>query len=199
MNTIRSTHIREQIASYDPFNEQEERDKELILGFMDSHEDVFLRSCLAAHMTASAWVTDSKRENILMAYHNIYNSWAWLGGHADGEEDLASVAVREVMEESGIKNVRLLSDDIFSLESLTVDGHIKKGRYVSSHLHLNVTYLIEADETESLRIKKDENSAVAWISLNEVTSRSSEPWFNKHIYNKLNEKLLIWKREGLIN
>ena len=199
MNTIRSTHIREQIASYDPFNEQEERDKELILGFMDSHEDVFLRSCLAAHMTASAWVTDSKRENILMAYHNIYNSWAWLGGHADGEEDLASVAVREVMEESGIKNVRLLSDDIFSLESLTVDGHIKKGRYVSSHLHLNVTYLIEADETESLRIKKDENSAVAWISLNEVTSRSSEAWFNKHIYNKLNEKLLIWKREGLIN
>lgn len=199
MNTIRSTHIREQIASYDPFNEQEERDKELILGFMDSHEDVFLRSCLAAHMTASAWVTDSKRENILMAYHNIYNSWAWLGGHADGEEDLASVAVREVMEESGIKNVRLLSDDIFSLESLTVDGHIKKGRYVSSHLHLNVTYLIEADETEPLRIKKDENSAVAWISLNEVTSRSSEAWFNKHIYNKLNEKLLIWKREGLIN
>ena len=199
MNTIRSTHIREQIASYDPFNEQEERDKELILGFMDSHEDVFLRSCLAAHMTASAWVTDSKRENILMAYHNIYNSWAWLGGHADGEEDLASVAVREVMEESGIKNVRLLSDDIFSLESLTVDGHIKKGRYVSSHLHLNVTYLIEADETEPLRIKKDENSAVAWISLNEVTSRSSEAWFNKHIYNKLNEKLFIWKREGLIN
>ena len=199
MNTIRSTHIREQIALYDPFNEQEERDKELILGFMDSHEDVFLRSCLAAHMTASAWVTDSKRENILMAYHNIYNSWAWLGGHADGEEDLASVAVREVMEESGIKNVRLLSDDIFSLESLTVDGHIKKGRYVSSHLHLNVTYLIEADETEPLRIKKDENSAVAWISLNEVTSRSSEAWFNKHIYNKLNEKLLIWKREGLIN
>ena len=199
MNTIRSTHIREQIALYDPFNEQEERDKELILGFMDSHEDVFLRSCLAAHMTASAWVTDSKRENILMAYHNIYNSWAWLGGHADGEEDLASVAVREVMEESGIKNVRLLSDDIFSLESLTVDGHIKKGRYVSSHLHLNVTYLIEADETEPLRIKKDENSAVAWISLNEVTSRSSEAWFNKHIYNKLNEKLFIWKREGLIN
>ena len=199
MNTIRSTHIREQIASYDPFNELEERDKELILGFMDSHEDVFLRSCLAAHMTASAWVTDSKRENILMAYHNIYNSWAWLGGHADGEEDLASVAVREVMEESGIKNVRLISEDIFSLESLTVDGHIKKGRYVSSHLHLNVTYLIEADETESLRIKKDENSAVAWISLNEVTSRSSEPWFNEHIYNKLNEKLFIWKREGLIN
>ena len=62
-----------------------------------------------------------------------------------GETDLLSVAIWEVKEEAGISNVRPVSEEIFSLESLTVDGHVKKGNYVSSHLHLNITYLLEAD------------------------------------------------------
>ena len=79
----------------------------------------------------------------LMAYHNIYDSWAWTGGHADGEADFLKVAIREAMEETGITRVTPVTEDIFSLEVLTVDGHEKKGAYVSSHLHLNVTYLLE--------------------------------------------------------
>ena len=69
-----------------------------------------------------------------MVYHNIYHSWSWLGGHADGETDLLSVAIQEVKEEAGISKVYPVSEEIFSLESLTVDGHVKKGKYVSSHL-----------------------------------------------------------------
>ncbi len=90
-------------------------------------------------------VVNKDRSKVLMVYHNIYNSWSWMGGHADGETDLLSVAIREVKEEAGISNVRPVSEEIFSLESLTVDGHVKKGNYVSSHLHLNITYLLEAD------------------------------------------------------
>ena len=124
-----------------------------------------------------------------MAYHNIYNSWSWLGGHADGEEDLLKVAVKEAKEKSGISNVVPVSEQIYSLEVLTVDGHQKKGAYVSSHLHLNITYLLEAEETEKLHIKEDENSNVAWFPLEEAIAASSEPWFREHIYRKLNEKL----------
>ena len=80
-----------------------------------------------------------------MAYHRLYDSWAWLGGHADGDRDLLAVALREVREESGLAEVHPVSEDLYSLEILTVDGHEKHGRYVSSHLHLNVTYLLEAD------------------------------------------------------
>ena len=81
-----------------------------------------------------------------MVYHNIYDSWSWLGGTWRMERrDLLAVALREVKEEAGISYVRPVSEEIFSLESLTVDGHVKKGKYVSSHLHLNVTYLLEAD------------------------------------------------------
>ena len=124
-----------------------------------------------------------------MAYHNIYNSWSWLGGHADGETDLLKVALREAREESGLRNVRPVSEDIYSLESLTVDGHIKKGKYVSSHLHLNVTFLLEADEEDSLSVKPDENSGVAWFGLEEAIEASTEEWFRENVYAKLNEKL----------
>ena len=177
------------IKKYKPFNEQEEMDKTLILNWIENNENAFLRENAVAHITASAWVVNKDRSKVLMVYHNIYNPWSWLGGHADGETDQLSVAVREVKEEAGISNVRPVSDEIFSLESLTVDGHVKKGKYVSSHLHLNVTYLLEADSEESVSIKEDENSGVAWFSPEEALKKSTEPWFVEHVYGKLVEKM----------
>lgn len=173
------------IREYKPFNEQEEMDKTLILKWIENNEDAFLRENTVAHITASAWVVNKDRSKVLMAYHNIYNSWSWLGGHADGETDLLSVAIREVKEEAGISNVHPVSEEIFSLESLTVDGHVKKGKYVSSHLHLNVTYLLEADSEENVSIKEDENSGVAWFSPEEALKKSTEPWFVENVYGKL--------------
>lgn len=178
-----------QIENYEPYNEQEQRDKELILQSLYREPDIFTRENTLAHMTASAWVVNKQKDKVLMVYHNIYHSWSWLGGHADGETDLLKVAIREVQEESGVQNVIPLSENIFSLESLTVDGHMKKGKYVSSHLHLNVTYLLEADEQEVLAVKPDENSGVAWFTLEEAVAASTEPWFQENIYRKLNQKL----------
>ncbi len=178
-----------QIEEYRPYNEQEERDRLLILDWIRNNENAFLRENKVAHMTASAWVVNKDRSKVLMVYHNIYNSWSWLGGHADGETDLLAVAIREVKEEAGILNVRPVSEEIFSLESLTVDGHVKKGKYVSSHLHLNITYLLEADSEEAVSIKADENSGVAWFSPEEALKKSTEPWFVERVYAKLLEKI----------
>lgn len=177
-----------QIERYQPFNEQEEADKFLILQWIRENDNAFLRENTVAHMTASAWVVNKDRSKVLMVYHNIYDSWSWLGGHADGETDLLAVALREVKEEAGISYVRPVSEEIFSLESLTVDGHVKKGKYVSSHLHLNVTYLLEADCEEVVSIKADENSGVAWFSPEEALKKSTEPWFVERVYAKLIEK-----------
>ena len=184
-----SETLIQQLECYKPWNEQEERDRLLILQCLREQKDIFTRSNRLAHMTASAWVVNPDRSRVLMAYHNIYHSWSWLGGHADGETDLLSVAIREVQEESGICHVRPVSEEIFSVESLTVDGHVKRGEYVSSHLHLNVTYLLEASDEESLSIKKDENSGVAWFTPEKAVEASTEPWFQEHIYRKLNAKL----------
>lgn len=188
--TVNREELLKKIEEYVPFNEQEEKDKILIINWIKNNEDAFLRSNEIAHITASSWVVSKDRTKALMVYHNIYNSWSWLGGHADGETDLLQVAIREVKEEAGVKNVRAIDENIFSVESLTVDGHEKKGKYVPSHLHLNVTYLLEADSDENVSVKEDENSGVAWFSLKEAVEKSTEPWFQERIYTKLNSKLM---------
>ncbi len=186
--------LLEQLKRYEPHNEQEARDRALLLRALREEENVFTRENDRMHMTASAWVTNEAHDRVLMAYHNIYDSWAWLGGHADGERDLLAVALREVREESGIEHVRAASENIFSLEILTVDGHEKRGRYVSSHLHLNVTYLLIADDGDALCAKPDENSGVRWFTPEEAAAASSEPWFRERIYKKLNDRLAARRR-----
>ena len=181
--------LTEAIRAFRPENEQEKEKKKGILAFLSANENAFTRDNTIAHMTASAWVVNHDRTKVLMVYHKIYDSWSWTGGHADGEENLLAVALREVTEETGVSSVTPVSDDIFSLEILTVDGHEKHGSYVPSHLHMNVTYLLEADEEEPLTVCEDENKGVAWFGLDEALSASSEPWFVQRIYRKLNEKL----------
>ena len=186
------------LKKFKPFNEQEEKDKLHILSLLEKEEDIFLRTNLTTHMTASAWVVNQNHEKVLMAYHNIYDTWAWLGGHADGEEDLLKVALKEVREESYLKEIKPVIEDIFSVEVLTVDGHIKNGEYISSHLHLNITYLIEADDTQEINIKADENSQIAWFPLKEAVNMSNEKWFRENIYNKLNQKLRQYKKRLIL-
>ncbi len=177
------------IENYQTNIEQEVLDKEIILDHLRYTKDIFLRENQTAHMTASAWVINHDSSKTLMIYHNIYDSWSWLGGHADGETNLLNVAIKEVKEESGLLTVHPVTEDIFSIEILTVDGHEKRGTYVPSHLHLNVTYLLQADEEDELIIKPDENSGVQWFELDKAVEASTEPWFKERIYEKLNEKL----------
>lgn len=179
--------LREEIRAFRPWNEQEETEKRLILQYMDCFPDLLTRKNEMAHFTASCWIVNPARDRVLMAYHNLYQSWAWLGGHADGEEDLLRVALREANEESGIVGTRPLRQEIFSLEILGVDGHVKRGRYVGTHLHLNVTYLLEADDRLPIRSKADENSAVRWIPAEEVLHEVSEPEM-RVVYRKLMDR-----------
>ena len=181
--------LREQIENYEPYNEQEEKDKEIMLKYIDTFDNILTRNNEFGHFTASSWVVNKEKTKVLMIYHNIYKSWAWTGGHADGEKDLLGTAIRELKEETGVKNVKILNDKIFSLEIICVNGHIKRGKYVSSHVHLNLTYLLEVDEDEVLQIKEDENSGVKWINIEDVEKVSNEKWIVENIYKKVNQKL----------
>ena len=178
-------NLKKAIAAFVPTCEQEERDQKMMLTFIDANPDCLTRDNQVAHLTASAWVVNPTRDKVLMVYHNIYDSWSWTGGHADGEADLAAVAYREACEETGIQGLKPLMDGPASLEIITVDGHVKRGQYVSSHLHMNLTYLFEASEDQALTVKDDENSDVAWIPCDELETYVSEPWMLKWIYQKL--------------
>lgn len=179
----------ERIAAYQPSNEQEAVDQQQMLAFLRNNPDALDRTNLAAHFSASGWIVNRARDRVLLCYHKIYDSWSWTGGHADGESDLESVAIREALEETGVEAKPVAPGEIFSLETLYVMGHVKRGQYVPCHLHMNLTYLLEADETIPLKIKADENSGLRWFSVEDALKASTEPWMVNWIYRKLAEKM----------
>lgn len=183
-----SVNLKQVLAQYQPDCEQEVQELRMMLHYADAFSDILLRSNEIAHFTASSWIVNPARTHALMVYHNIYDSWSWTGGHADGDSDLLQVALREAREETSIREIRALSPEVFSVEILTVPAHHRRGVYVVPHLHLNVTYLLEADDAQQIHCKPDENSAVRWFPLDDAVNASTEPMM-KIVYRKLNDKL----------
>lgn len=177
------TYVR-QIKEFQAGCLQEEADKELILQLCLRYPDILTRENLVCHLTSSGLILNENCDKILMVHHNIYRTWTWTGGHADGDEDLAAIALKEAAEETGVGQVCLLLPAMASLDIIPVYGHVKKDRYVSAHLHLNAAYVLQASEQEALSVCREENSGVAWVPLAEVPARSGEPELIK-IYGKM--------------
>lgn len=174
---------REQIVNYKPKNEQEKNDKLMMLQFIDNNQDAFERTNLVGHFTSSAIIVNPERTKVLFIHHNIYNSWGWVGGHNDGDTDFLKVSIKEAKEETGVVNIKPYNEDIIGIDSIYVYNHIKNGKYVSDHIHMNVTYLLVASEQETLIIKADENSGVKWFDLEEALEIIDEPRM-RPIYTK---------------
>ena len=165
----------EPIVRFRAADDREAQEQRMILDMIDRLGDAILfRESEIAHMTASSIIVSPDRRRTLMAFHRIYNSWAWTGGHADGESDFEAIARREAQEETGISGLKRLGAGIASLEILPVWAHVKRGRAVGSHLHLNVSYLFEADDGLPLSVREDENSAVGWIDIDRLEEYVSE-------------------------
>ncbi|MGI6484657.1 MAG: NUDIX hydrolase [Candidatus Dojkabacteria bacterium] len=181
-------NLLKRIKNYPPYNPQEEQDKKVFLNYLISFNNCLVRENEFGHVSSSAFVLNKERTKVIMVYHNIYDSWGWVGGHADGDADLLNIAIKEAREETGLKNVKPIDEDIFILDILSVSGHKKREKYVSSHVHLNITFLLEADEREALHIKEDENSGVKWVPINKIVEYSRENQMKK-VYTKAIEKM----------
>ncbi len=175
--------ILSQIQNYQPYNEQEVKDKEIFLKYLNSFDDCLTRNNEYGHLCSSAFVLNKERTKIVNHHHNIYNSWGWLGGHVDGDTDLLGVAIKEAKEESGLNNIVPISKDILTLDTLPVYGHTKNGKYVPAHVHLTVAFLLEGDERESLHIREGENNDVKWVPIEKMVEISIEPYM-QYVYDK---------------
>ena len=137
--------------------------------FLAAHPDCLWRTCLEGHLTASAWIVDPARERTLLTHHRKLDRWLQLGGHVDGEADLAMAAWREAREESGLTRLRLVTPEIFD-----VDRHRIPARGAEpEHWHYDVRFLIEADPTEALALSH-ESKELAWVRLEEVGRLNAE-------------------------
>jgi len=183
--------LKKEIEQFNPFNEQEVQDKKYFIKCLETFDNLLTRKNDFAHFSSSAFVVNKDHTKMLVVLHNICGAWIYPGGHADGEENLLNVAMREVEEETGLI-VKPLMDKIYAIQALPVEGHIKRGKYVSSHTHLDVIYLFEADDTISLKIKEDENSGIKWIPLSECSNENIMA-FTRPVNKKLAEKLELMK------
>ena len=177
----------EMLKNYIPYNEQEERDKQFFIE-CEKKEQILTRENDLCHLCSSALIVNKTRDKVLCIYHNIYDSWTWVGGHADGDDDMIFVAKKEIKEETSLQNFKLIYDQPISIDSLSVVGHFKRGKYVPAHIHLSFAYLFEADENDKIHIKDDENSNIAWFTFDEFISKSTELHMIP-VYKKMFEKI----------
>lgn len=178
----------EMIKNYVPTTPQEKGDRELIIRAEEIFSDCLHRTNLFCHYTSSAFIVNPERTKVLGVFHNIYKSWGWVGGHADGDDDMEYVAKKETAEETSLKNFKVIGSGPVSIDVLPVFSHFKRGNYVPAHTHLNVTYLIEANESEYIHIKENENSNIAWLGYEEFLEKCTEPHMLP-VYKKIIERI----------
>lgn len=134
------------------------------------HPRCFHRDFLPGHITASAWITDVGGQHVLLTHHAKLNRWLQPGGHADGEEDVLNVALREATEETGLKNFTIPSKTIFD-----IDIHLIPARRDHfEHYHYDIRFVFQADLHEPLQIS-DESNDLKWIALHQLETYTTAP------------------------
>lgn len=134
-----------------------------MLAFIEEHPlDAHLRTCLEGHLTASAILVDASATKVLLTHHKKLGRWLQLGGHCDGDADLARVALREATEESGIDGLGI--DPV----PIDVDVHVIPAREGEpEHLHLDTRFLVRAP-AGAVERASDESLELRWFDRDEA-------------------------------
>ena len=158
------------INSFRSYQTLFDEEQKYIRAFLEllNHQDCFQRTHLPGHVTGSAWIVNADRSKTLLVHHAKLHKWVQPGGHADGDENILNVALREAEEETGLTNLKS-SNTIFDL-----DIHVIPSRKdFPEHFHYDIRFLVEGDESEKI-IVSDESHDVKWVSLNDLEKFTKE-------------------------
>ena len=136
------------------------------VAFVEQHQDIFYRELWPAHVTGSAWVVSPDRESVLMLHHRKLDQWFQPGGHADGDNDVLRVALRETSEETGVDpaHIRLVDDAVFDVDIHTILASHEAPR----HEHIDIRFLVEIDDSLPLP-GSDESHDVLWVDFHDIS------------------------------
>ncbi|KAF0138162.1 MAG: NUDIX hydrolase [Stygiobacter sp.] len=157
------------LNNYFPEDVHENEMKNCIIFFVNENPSCFDRSLLVGHITASAMIVNHERTHSLFTHHTKLNKWLQLGGHSDGDSNTLNVALREAEEESGLKSIIPITENIFD-----VDAHeIPARKNEPAHIHYDIRFLFKADDNKPLLISS-ESKDLAWISLDDIERYTTE-------------------------
>ncbi len=150
-----------------------------IRALVEDHADCFERTCRPGHITGSAWVVSHDRAKCLLVHHAKLDRWLQPGGHADGETNIAEVALREVREETGLTQLTLPTQDGL-LVPLDLDVHLIPARFAPSgellddaHEHHDVRFLVIAEANQEVAAN-EESHDLRWCTHEEVLKLTDE-------------------------
>ncbi|MCG8450316.1 MAG: NUDIX hydrolase [Pirellulales bacterium] len=150
-----------------------------INSLVESAPDCFQRTCRPGHITGSAWVLSHDRSRCLLVHHRKLDRWLQPGGHADGQNQIEQVALREVREESGLNQLALVNEDE-QLVPLDVDIHLIPDRLDAAgnlledtHQHHDIRFLVIADSNQEL-VLSDESHDLRWFCREELLEVTRE-------------------------
>jgi 8-oxo-dGTP pyrophosphatase MutT (NUDIX family) len=152
------------LARFGARNPQDGETTRLFEAFVLEHADCARRELQIGHLTGSAWLVSADGERILLTHHRKLNRWLQLGGHADGDTDLATVALREAEEESGLTDLSV-EPEIFDL-----DRHwIPERGHEPGHWHYDMRFVVRANGSEAFAIS-EESLALAWKDISAIAA-----------------------------
>ena len=153
-----------------------------MIDFFKKNQNCFERNNLRGHFTGSAWVLDESHSWIVMTHHRQLKLWLQPGGHADGNADLLDVAINETKEETGLKKLKIISDEIFDLDIQKIPQY----KDIPPHFHYDVRFLLETKRNSNQIKVSSESHDVAWIHKDNVLDKNNE-YSIKRMLNKISQ------------
>ena len=159
-------HRNSLLSLLDSYSTQDHEELKMVKetrNFINDNPDCFERSLLTGHITASGWIVSENKDSVLLMHHRKLDRWFQPGGHCDGDPNVLLVSKKEVEEETGVTDPKLLQDGIFDVDIHLIPANAKD----PAHFHYDIRFLFEANKNQELVINI-ESKDVKWIPIHEI-------------------------------